>query len=569
MAQKGNTYDAFIGLDESGQYKPVAVDLFNLPYDEFDSLHPLEIWGDVDMGRQKKGVKWPDLSNVIIENDFNCSGFKIESDTVLPRSMAGLICLHSINDLGVLIGKLNPDVEAVVVRRAILNDVKNGREPGLSNALEFVRVYPNINVVDEDEKINLKDILQERENAKSAAKSLDVPLKSSKKLPSQALPSKTDEWLTIEEMADLCTSKSDVVAACSADIVLRYVKKARSCWESASINVQDCVRHDGAKIKCIHRDSCDAVLGKVVQLIQEDNARQERKESKKSTKATEKKQAKQELYPKKQGKVDLPKVTKIKKYIPKNIWKDICSAAGKNKVVLLSVLQEIERINVMPTDTQGRKVVYVEDGVAKVSMLVDFKNSYRLTQSMGVLFDKPRIVWSVCDDEFVAIDFFADHLGNDCEKYHAAIRDKTQYLSINFATCFSVTDLIKEAAGSGNGGADFDTGNDGEFVDKTENKNYSHDGHVQNSVTNVSEPDVLYSVRHEWAEKYQCVQDTQRKILAEIISNPDNTDGMIKSTRKLHQLLLYKKSIEELMRRFDSLSFAIDKATKAEKNPIK
>ena len=70
MAQKGNTYDAFIGLDESGQYKTVAVDLFNLPYDEFDSLHPLEIWGNVDMGRQKKGVKWPDLSNVIIENDF-------------------------------------------------------------------------------------------------------------------------------------------------------------------------------------------------------------------------------------------------------------------------------------------------------------------------------------------------------------------------------------------------------------------------------------------------------------------------------------------------------------------
>ena len=91
----------------------MIVDMLDLPHDMFSAEKPLHIDADVNMGKGKK-APLPDFSNVIIKGVFDCSDFTISEDSVLPKGITGIICLHSIGNLSVLIGKLPKTVTKVV-----------------------------------------------------------------------------------------------------------------------------------------------------------------------------------------------------------------------------------------------------------------------------------------------------------------------------------------------------------------------------------------------------------------------------------------------------------------------
>ena len=157
MANK-KLYEAhLIGKDDV--IEVVNVDMTCLPYDKINNLNKLYIEEDVDMGKGKK-QPLPDMSNVVIHGSFNSSDWIITPGTVLPSGITELNCSHSIANLGVLIGLLDSTVQRVIIRPALLTNIKNNIDGALECAQKFVARYPNIVVVDDNQKQTLSNVLK-------------------------------------------------------------------------------------------------------------------------------------------------------------------------------------------------------------------------------------------------------------------------------------------------------------------------------------------------------------------------------------------------------------------------
>ncbi len=152
---------------ETGENTIGFIDIFDIPYDIMDTECGLAIWGNLELGRCKNR-EWPDLSNVYVSGAFNCSDFTIGPDTVLPQEMRLLDCSHAISDLEVLNDKLPATVSTIIVRTAILNNIKNDKNGALDIARRFADKYSSITVT--DGKRTLEDIFYEIEQKKAKEK---------------------------------------------------------------------------------------------------------------------------------------------------------------------------------------------------------------------------------------------------------------------------------------------------------------------------------------------------------------------------------------------------------------
>lgn len=441
MAKQTDFFDATIM--ENDVRVLVRVDLFDLPYDKFDKVHPLCLLDGVKLDKAK-GRQWPDLSNVVIGGDFECSNeFTITADTKLPLFFTRLICEHAISSLDVLIGKLplgflGHDTPTVVVRTAILNNIKKNKDGAQDAAKKFVEYYPNVCVT--DGKTTLAEILK-------AAEPVQAPVKiASTKSTDSVIALKTEEWLSADELVEYCVTASKKIAALPVAQVTRLVQMARSNKANLKLRTATMTRpDDGVQIVCVHRDDA----ARVAEYVMNNIAQQDKEKTPKAT-ATK---AKPE-------KVEAPKVQKqtyfvgareirpikIKKYISKVTWGQIQSKAGNSIDTLLNILQDIDNINVNPTDTNGEQVIFIKDKQVKISPTVKFKNSRCLCQGFGTLDDRPRIVWEVAGNVFVCQKFFAEH---ENPRYNKYLRDANLDLDdVNLSEFLRVSDLIKELSAS-------------------------------------------------------------------------------------------------------------------------
>lgn len=434
--------------------RALQVDIFNLPYGEFDATNPLLIAGDVALG-SPKNTPFPDFRNVEIDGCFDCSYYKISSDTVLPRGITSLVCKCSINNLSDLIGVLPDSVQTVVLKSSMLTAI--GRDSdAYAAAVEFVARYPNI-VVTDGKQTTLYNVMESV--AQRNQKQQKPVVESVSQVAS--VPQKTADYLSREELAIACISCSPALSEIPMESLLRYIKMASSAKSGLRLKSQEMTRpEDGVKINCVH---CDCVAT-VANFIVEKHAQQQERESVQNAVAVAAADFVADQRAERQARatatvktsnafcIDGREVspTKIKKYIPKRLWNQIKGAAGNNKTLLLAILNDIECINVQPADTQGKKVYYIADGELKASRTVDFKNTRCLAQSFGPQNDRPRIVWGMSGDVFVCVNFFPEHCSNTSVlKYRKFIRDFKMDLSeMNLDEYLSVSDLIAEMADS-------------------------------------------------------------------------------------------------------------------------
>lgn len=441
MAKQTDFYDATIM--ENGELVLVRADLFNLPYDKFDAEKPLSFLDDIKLDKAK-GRQWPDLSNVAICGTFECSKeFTITADTKLPLFFTRLICEHAINSLDVLIGKLpvkflEHDTPTVVVRTAILNNIKKNKDGAQDAAKKFVEYYPNVCVT--DGKTTLAEILK-------AAEPVQAPVKiASTKNTDNVAAMKTEEWLSTDELVEYRVAASEEIAALPVAQVTRLVQMARSNKANLRLRTATMTRpDDGAQIVCVHRDDA----ARVVEYVLNNITQQDKEKTPKAT-ATKAKPEKVEA-PKAQkqtyfvGAREIRPI-KIKKYISKVTWGQIQSKAGNSIDTLLNILQDIDNINVNPTDTNGEQVIFIKEKQVKISPTVKFKNSRCLCQGFGALDDRPRIVWEVAGNVFVCQKFFAEH---ENPRYNKYLRDANLDLAdVNLSEFLRVSDLIKELSAS-------------------------------------------------------------------------------------------------------------------------
>lgn len=87
----------------------------------------------------------------------------------------------------------------------------------------------------------------------------------------------------------------------------------------------------------------------------------------------------------------------------------IYKVCGNDKKKLIKILEDIKRINIKPTDTNGKHVYCIEDGKITVIPTIDFKSVHCLCQSIKGN-DALRIVWGMQDNRLKALEVFPDHI---------------------------------------------------------------------------------------------------------------------------------------------------------------
>lgn len=443
MAKQIKKYDAVIFKD--GNPTLISVDIHNLPYDEFNVANPINIMGDVVLGKSKNHA-WPDFTAVILNGSLDCSDFPITSKTVLPLTFKKLICKFSINDLGILIGRLPMGVSQVVVRTALLNNVRKNKDGALEIARRFIAAYPDVTVT--DEKQTLADVIAEIDRAASAA---SVEKTDKQQTVEPDIATKTDEWLDASELVTRCAAASDEIAALPRDAQERYVRIARSAKVRLNLKTGQFKRpSDGATVQCVHVDCVPLLVNYILSSIAE---QEEARIAKDATKSVEKQPAKtvKPVQTKKTSTYffgsEPVKPIKIKKYISKSAWGQIRAKVGNNTGALLRVLQDIEDINIDPAKahTTSGQVGFIKDNQVQVSPTVTFKNGRCLTQGFGTLDDRPRLVWGICGHSFVCQDFFPAHEGKAKLKYNQLLREINILASdLDLSEYLLVSDLIKE-----------------------------------------------------------------------------------------------------------------------------
>ena len=434
MANNTTQYIGRIATSELEEHM-IHVDLLDLPYDLFDAKHPLRIDADVDMGKGKKSLL-PDLQNVIIDGRFDCSDFTINQDTVLPDGITELVCVHSVQDLGVLIGKLPKSVTKVVVRSAILNAISKEQGGKLEIAKQFITKYPNV-VVTDDKKLNLSEIIKQKTEPvieKEAQK------KQAQKPEAEQIKIKTNDWLSTDEITDMCT-KDIALSFMTPEQIKRKIRAAKSNASFIGITVQKMQRaEDGVIVDCVYYGD----VPKIVQFIANEThiSTKTIKEPKKKIKQqTDTKTETQEKKSKKFVESKEIKTVIIKKYIKKNVWTKISNYCGKDIGKLLAFLRDIQVINVRPTDTQGKQVYYIENDELILSQNIKLKTAKRLTQSFATLNDRYRTIWAMKQDTFIAIDFFSEH--EKKHEYTRAIQSKDNP-NLSIKDTISVEEKIAE-----------------------------------------------------------------------------------------------------------------------------
>lgn len=416
----------------------MIVDLLDLPHDMFSAEKPLHIDADVNMGKGKK-APLPDFSNVIIKGVFDCSDFTISKDSVLPKGITEIICLHSISNLSVLIGKLPKTVTKVVVRPSVLNAVIKNKNNELEIAKQFADTYPNIQVTD-DKKLYLSEIIQQKEKPTVTEK---VKAQKTETKEKTQLSSKTDDWLSMDEIFEICVTNPAITNLIPEDKIEREIRAAKSKASYIDVTVQKMLRpHDGIAIDCIHSNDVQKIINFIIEKANDRASKQQTEKVKKESK-------KQPKQPVEQQTIQQPKLyvgTKevqpivIKKYIKKNIWDLIKKHCGKtNYAKQLSFLRDIEQINIQPISTQGDSVCYIQDGTTRKSINVFLKNSKCLTQRYDKTDERPRTIWYMKGDTFIASEYFADHELSQ-EYFHAICIDNLS--GINTQDTILVSKLI-------------------------------------------------------------------------------------------------------------------------------
>ena len=392
------------------------VDMTCLPYDEINNLNKLYIEEDVDMGKGKK-QPLPDMSNVVIHGSFNTSDWIITPGTVLPSGITELNCAHSINGLEVLMDILEPTVQTVVVRPAILNNIKNDKDGALEIARKFVKKYPDV-IVTDGKKLFLSELLEEIDKEKSnvIVEKVDVTPKQEQ----ETIGPKTPDWVDYTELEEICLKSPSWKGTLDRDVLKRCFRMALSekSGVGKKINKSEKIR-DGVVVMCVHRDNVEAVSEFMCEKYKEKSqtSAKTEKAAKKSDKKTVERSAEKTIAANAPQKVfvndkELSEIV-IEKYIPESVLGQL---ALNDQITLL---QEVAKVNIQPFELKKQQVHYIENGTVIRLPNLEFKNARVLSQKIQPR-DNRRIVWYMDGNKFYAVYYFAKH--DKSHEYNLALQ---------------------------------------------------------------------------------------------------------------------------------------------------
>ncbi len=408
---------------------------------EFIDFSNCDIHGHFTCARIKTPIALPRSVNFGLDCSYCCDNF-INENTRFPKGVSVIDFTGTIKNFRDL-AKLNlPDtVTRIALTNSVLNSVLKNAE-ALAEFRMFEQKYRNIKIVGDRPDKTLQDLLEQTQAA-AEPKPVQPKTQQNVKPAKPVVPEKTSDWLTRKEILSLIEQDSQFSDIEGMD---RFVKRAIN--SNTSIKPENRLV-DGNAIPCVHINCLPTIKQTILQIIEENAKR---------AKPKEKIVEKQEKTVKQQTKKQVQSV-RIKKYIPKQIWKDICNSCGNSLQLLYTVLDEINKVN-NSYDTQtatDAPIQYIDkNGNWQCITNTEYKGTKAATQWLEKR-DNRRIVWTINSGIMVAIAFFEDHVNNAKAvlNYREALTnakkgllmdgktaiDKTAVKSSDF---LNVTDLLKQ-----------------------------------------------------------------------------------------------------------------------------
>lgn len=505
-------------------YQKIDIDLFE-HLRNTNSMEPVLVVSDIILPKGKK-KPLPDFSKVYTDSvTFDSNDWRITNKSRLPNGISKLICLHSIASLDDLIGILPDSINIVHVRNKVLNDITKDK---MESAQRFRELYPTVSVFDERGN-SLKQKLLELSNHKEA---VHVKPKKDEKFTKNNTPVKTDEWISKEDFIANVRAAGLFTELKTEDLE-RYFKMARSKKSGQNITSVDRLRSDGACVSCVNKQDINKIVTYICNTLTQ---LQEKKET--AVKNTQIKTAVQQntlLQPTPDnseqccyfGTKKVVKTT-VHKYIQKQI---IDSIQNGDKGTFLKVLQTIDLLNVIPTDTKGSKVCYINEKNVLVPIPeLKLKSVRCICQAMPNN-NGARIVWAIQGENLIAFEYFAKHGYNKAETAYKECIRKIQLNDIpDIKDCINVKDLIEEYINT----------DDQDGLDDSNKKNNSS----KNNKSDASQWADVTSVAYQVQEQYLSTKKDVTYLIMKL-ETEKNTNNKIQYADSLLKLLKLQKDLEE------------------------
>lgn len=359
----------------------------------------MDINGDFVCKNQKKvKIIFPHKINGL----FDCSGYGFDIDRI-PDG-ATIVNLEYATDSFAKLNKIAfpGTVQKLIIKSSMIKNIiksleKSGDDAELIACREFMAKYPNIKIVDNEEKLVLQDELQKRKTQKVQY----VKPVIMEKTVTKTTPLKPDEWLSPDEVKSV-VFKSHPEWQDTANFD-RIIQRARNL--NTDVRKQT-MKHNDQDCLCI----CEQDIEKLIKNIRSVLSKEEKRVVKTQVQTTPTKQ--KEQVPVKSKKL---KGVKFKKYIPTSVYKQIEKACGDSKTLLVSVLDRINQINHDYTQLQEHTPLQHIDKTGERTTIpnTEYKGGMAATVFIESL-DNRRIVLTINPQQkiVIVIAFFLDHVNN-------------------------------------------------------------------------------------------------------------------------------------------------------------
>ncbi len=426
---------------------------------------------DIILPRKKNRIILPDFTDVYMEEDGAtlCTGnYRVDAASVFPDGISALDLSGSVFNFSDLCCLKVPDsVSCIYLDSFVFSKLRNPHE--LLKAYEFRKSHPGV-VVTDGKTDNLFDLLysydQEFKNEYkgSLEECLDLlkqmeeedrkiqvlqqeldeldkltasPEPQNKKpqtrqqetvvvAPVEQIPEKTPDYLSRRELVVLFKQRYPEYKHISDKDLNRVLRKATSRKLELNLDVKY-MRLNNDVVSCVS-EKCVDVLFKFVwrALIPQQNSVQKTpvaapvvpvaSADDKTQPVTEQKYYFKDKEVKKHN---------FKTYILRSVYSEVVSLCGKNTDDLLTLLNNIQKINVHPNSTPGNVVIAIENDKVIDVKNIEFKKQGCLAQGLGNQNNRPRIVWYYDDEKIVGVCCFSDHTGQSKNRaaYLKAIRN--------------------------------------------------------------------------------------------------------------------------------------------------
>lgn len=391
----------FFGLDKTKSYR--LMNHINISKArEFIDFSHCDINGHFTCSRIKVPIALPRSVNYGLDCSYCCDNF-INENTVFPKGVQIIDFTGTIKNFTDL-AKLNlPEtVTTIALTNSILNAALKKPEV-LAEFRVFEQKYPNIKIVGDKPDKTLQNLLEQAQAGPKTKKAETIKPQNADSV-KPVIPEKTAEWLTRKEILGLCQNEPFA----NIDGLDRFIKRAIN----SNINIKSEDKMvDGNVVSCVHID-CLPTLKEIISHVIEESFKHTKIKPTQTVVITERNQEKK-------GKVKKQKPVRFRKYIPKQVWKEICTSCNDSNGLLYSILQRINLINLDYTkQVLSGAIQYIdENGQIQVVPTLQKKRGCALAQNIedrtkGAV--SRRIVWTMNpkDKIIVAIKFCADHTDN-------------------------------------------------------------------------------------------------------------------------------------------------------------